>query len=134
MGSYRARGWRRIATVLSVIWFAGFGLYLWHVFVNDAVAPYAADLKICGFILDSDNSALQYFRVEGRGKQQDANFAKYQKCNADAKAKWERTRPDDRLLAPVVVGVDLASIGIGWLLVWFVVLIARWVGRGFASR
>ena len=37
------RGWRRIGIIVSVIWFFGFGVFLWNRFVEDAVAPYAQD-------------------------------------------------------------------------------------------
>ena len=44
------KGWRRIGIIVSVIWFFGFGVLLWNRFVEDAVAPYAQDLKICSAI------------------------------------------------------------------------------------
>jgi hypothetical protein len=44
------RGWRRIGIMASVVWFFGFGVFLWNQFVKDAVAPYAQDLKICSAI------------------------------------------------------------------------------------
>ena len=81
-----------------------------------------------------DNDNLQYLRsVEERNTKQAANFAKYEKCQADTQINWERTRPADRLLAAMVLGIDLVTIGIGWLLVWLVVLIVRWIRHGFAS-
>ena len=44
-----ARGWRRIGIVLSVIWFLGFGVFLWETSLNDLVRPYAYQLKQCGY-------------------------------------------------------------------------------------
>ena len=44
------RGWRRIGIIASIIWFFGFGVLLWNQFVEDAVAPYVRDLKICSAI------------------------------------------------------------------------------------
>lgn len=134
MSTNRARGWRRIGIVLSVIWFLSFGLFLWSTFVNDVVRPVGEARNVCGLILDGDNDNLQYLRsVEERNTKQAANFAKYEKCQADAQINWERTRPADRLLAAMVLGIDLVTIGIGWLLVWLVVLIVRWIWHGFAS-
>ena len=43
-------GWRWIGIIASVIWFFGFGVLLWNQYVEDAVAPYAQDLKICSAI------------------------------------------------------------------------------------
>jgi hypothetical protein len=36
-------------------------------------------------------------------------------------------------LLPVVIGVDLVTIILGWLIVWGCVAVGRWVYRGFAS-
>ena len=44
------KGWRRIGIIVSVIWFLGFGVFLWNQYVEDAVAPYARDLKTCSAI------------------------------------------------------------------------------------
>jgi hypothetical protein len=44
------KGWRRIGIIASVIWFFGFGVLLWNQYVEDVVAPYAQDLKICSAI------------------------------------------------------------------------------------
>lgn len=38
MAINRARGWRRIGIVLSVIWFVGFGGYMWKSEVSPAVS------------------------------------------------------------------------------------------------
>jgi len=63
MNINRARGRRRIGIILSVIWFLGFGLFLWQRTVEDIVQPYSDTLKACGEILDIDNEALRYLRT-----------------------------------------------------------------------
>jgi hypothetical protein len=35
------------------------------------------------------------------------------------------------LLAMVLIGVDLLTIGLAWLLVWLTISVARWVRREF---
>jgi len=134
MNINRARGWRRIGLILSVIWFLGFGLFLWQRTVEDIVQPYSDTLKTCGEILDIDNEALQYLRtVEEIDRRQSANFAKYKKCQTDAEVTWNNTLPSNWLTLAVVVGVDLVTIALGWLVVWIGIVIVRWVQRGFAS-
>jgi hypothetical protein len=84
--------------------------------------------------LDYDNDALQYLRTaEERNNKQSANFAKYKECQTDAGITWKSTRPGNGLILAVLVGVDLATIALGWLVVWLGVTIVRWVQRGFAS-
>lgn len=120
--------------MLSVIWFLGFGLFLWHTAVNDAVAPYTLNLDTCYRILNIDNDALQFISDPSeRDKKQAANWQKYKNCQSQAREDWERGRPDDRLQAAVVVGVDLVTIGFGWLVAWLGVVIVGWIRRGFAS-
>ena len=134
MNINRARGRRRIGIILSVIWFLGFGLFLWQRTVEDIVQPYSDTLKACGEILDIDNEALRYLRtVEERDRRQSANFAKYKKCQTDTEVAWNNTLPRNWLTLAVVVGVDLVTIALGWLVVWIGVVIVRWVQVGFAT-
>jgi hypothetical protein len=72
----KARGWRRIGVVLSVMWFLGFGVFLWHQFVEDAVAPYTVALKTCSAIEESSN---EFWRANARNSEElkiAANVAK----------------------------------------------------------
>ena len=130
----KARGWQRIGIILSVIWFVGFGGFLWTKSVDEIIAPYRYELESCHRVLDMDNDRLQYITdPDQRDKKLNDNFAKLHKCEADAKQQWESTRPDDRQVVAGVVAVDIVSIILGWLIVWGCVALVRWVRRGFVA-
>jgi hypothetical protein len=129
-----ARGWRRIGIVLSVIWFLGFGVFLWETSLNDLVRPYAYQLKQCGYLIDS--SALpDYLTPEMQDKLNKGNWDRYHECEDRAKIRFEeqlRNNPDSLRLVGVL-GVDLITIGLGWMFVWGCVAVVRWIRRGFAD-
>ena len=130
-----ARGWRRIGIVLSVIWFFGFGWFVWGRLLDDAVRPYAATLAHCGRLLDMANDGLEGVPFGAtRDKRQADSFATYQKCRADAQVQWSSSHPSDKAILSVVLGVDLASLAFGWLIGWGIALVLRWIVRGFVPN
>ena len=99
------RGWRLIGIIASVIWFFGFGVFLWNQFVEDAVAPYAQDLKICSAI---EQYSDEFWQANARDSEElseklQVNQDQYEKCASKAKLQWESERPSDSVLAIVVV-------------------------------
>jgi hypothetical protein len=130
------RGWRLIGIIASVIWFFGFGVFLWNQFVEDAVAPYAQDLTIC--------SAIEQYNDEfGQANARDSeelseklqvNQDQYEKCASKARLQWESERPSDSVLAIVVLVIDLVTIALGWLIVSGCVALVSWVRRRFAAN
>ena len=128
-------GWRLISIIASVIWFFGFGVLLWNQFVEDAVAPYAQDLKICSAI---EQYSDEFWQANARDSEElseklQVNQDQYEKCASKAKLQWESERPSDSVLAIVVLVIDLVTIALGWLIVWSCVALTRWVYRGFAA-
>jgi hypothetical protein len=61
------KGWPRIGIIVSVIWFLGFGVLLWNQYVEDAVAPYARDLKTCSAI---EQSSDEFWRANARNSEE----------------------------------------------------------------
>jgi hypothetical protein len=116
MGTNQARGWRRIGIVLSILWFVGFGFFIWSRTTSDAADFYGHQLRFCYAILDTDK-----------------NWPNYERCKDDAAKLFSFTFDQNVKGIPILIGVDLASVAIGWLLVWCVVAIVRWIRRGFAS-
>lgn len=57
----------------------------------------------------------------------------FEQCLDEAPAKvMDRVPLSPRgLVIFGVIGEDLATIAVGWAIVWFGVLIARWIARGF---
>jgi hypothetical protein len=128
-----ARGWRRIGIVISLVWFLGFGVWLWTATAEEQARPYKEGLKHCGRMLDIANDGLQYLPVgPARDKQQSDNFADYLKCREDESVRWTSNRSEMKTQIAVVLGADIASIALAWLVVWLITVLVRWVARGFA--
>jgi hypothetical protein len=128
------KDWRRIGIIVSVIWFFGFGVLLWNQFVEDAVAPYAQDLKICSAIEEYSD---QFWQANARDSEElseklQVNQDQCEKCASKAKLQWESERPSDSVLGIVALVIDLVTIALGWLIVWGCVALCRWVHRRFA--
>jgi hypothetical protein len=134
MSTNHAKGWRRIGIALSVIWFVGYGGYMWFWSTGHNADFYGSQLRMCYAILDVDNETLQYTRTdEERGKKAVENQAKFEKCRSDAEKLFLSAAGQMYRGIPILLGIDLMTVGIGWLLAWFAVLLVRWVRRGFAS-
>ena len=130
------KGWRRIGIIASIIWFFGFGVLLWNQFVEDTVAPYALDLKICSAI---EQHRDEFWQAKARNSEElseklQANQDEYEKCTSKAKLRWESERPSDSMAIVAVLVIDLVTIALGWLIVWGCVALGRWVHRWFAAN
>jgi hypothetical protein len=128
------KGWRWFGIIGSVIWFFGVGVLLWNQFVEDAMAPYAQDLKICSAI---EQYSDDFWQANARDSEElseklQVNQDQYEKCASKAKLRWESERPSDSVLAIVVLVLDLVTIALGWLFAWGCVALGRRVRRGFA--
>jgi hypothetical protein len=98
----------------------GFGVLLCNQVVEDAVAPYAQDLKICSAI---EQYSDDFWQANARNSEElseklQVNQDQYEKCASKAKLQWESELPSDSVLAIVVLVIDLMTIAIGWLIVW----------------
>jgi len=129
------KGWRWIGIVASVIWFFAFGVLFWNEYVEEAVAPYAQDLKICSAI---EQYSDEFWQANARdsvelSEKLQVNQDQYERCASKAKLQWESERPADSVLAVAVLVIDLVTIALGWLIVWSCVALTRWVYRGFAA-
>jgi len=85
------KGWRSIGIIGSVVWFFGFGVLFWNQYVEDAVAPYAQDLKICSAIEEYSD---QFWQENARDKEElseklQANQDEYEKCTSKSKLRWK---------------------------------------------
>jgi hypothetical protein len=119
-------GWRLIGIIASVISFFGFGVFLWNQSVEDAVAPYAQDLRICSAL---EQYSDKFWQENARDPEElseklQVNQDQYEKCALKAKLQWESERPSDSVLAIVVLVIDLGTIALGWLIVWGCVVLA----------
>ena len=133
MGS--GRGWRRIGIVLSAIWFIAFGAYVWSLEFGRQKDLYRSQLEICNRILRADNGGLEYIiKPDEREKRRLANWKTHQECQNKAlaffSAGFDELRQKGIL---IVLAVDVATILVGWLVVWGLVSTVRRIGRGFAQ-
>ena len=106
------KGWRRIGIIVSVIWFLGFGVFLWNQYVEDAVAPYARDLKTCSAI---EKYSDEFWQANARNSEElseklQVNQDEYEKCASKAKLQWESERPSDSIAIVAVPVIDLVTI------------------------
>jgi hypothetical protein len=55
---------------------------------------------------------------------------------SDTSQQWSRNHPINNLstTGATILGVDLATIGLGWLIAWVCIALGRWVHRGFAEQ
>src|SRR5262245_48496102 len=134
MATNRARGLRRIGTVLSVIWFVGFGGYVWTNEQSQISKSLLANTDLCSSILKHANDALPNIAdQEQRGKLFAENLANHEECG-DRTLRFIASQRDALWKGiPVLLAIDAATVAFGWLVVWLVTLIVRWVQRGFAS-
>jgi hypothetical protein len=128
-----AKGWRRIGIVLSVIWFIVFGGYLWTSANTHISDFYKWRLNVCYDIWTTANESLPYAKPgEADVKYKDTS-TKLEQCTKEASDFFMQQAKGNEDGIPLLIGVDLATVVVGWLIVWFVVVIVRWIGRGFAS-
>jgi hypothetical protein len=88
-------GWRWIGIIASVIWFFGFGVLFWNQYVEDAVAPYAQDLKICSAIEEYSD---QFWHENARDTEElseklQANQDEYEKCASKSQTAMGKRAP-----------------------------------------
>ena len=119
----------------SIIWFIGFGAFIWTDTVRQNVEFHGNSLRMCKSILDANNASLRYIgKQDERDKRQSANWAKYEKCQKDAEAFLDREMETAKSGIPLLLAIDVGTVLVGWFVVWMFVCITRWVRRGFALR
>ena len=113
-------GWQRIGIVLSIIWFIGFGAYIWMLRDIQHVGElYRGQLNTCSILLNMANDELQHIEnLSDRNKRQDANWKEYEDCKKRASALHSRMLNDEKEGIPVIPAIDFVTVVIGWLAVW----------------
>jgi hypothetical protein len=124
-------GWQRIGVILSVLWFIGFGVFMFDEEISRHSASHVRQLGNCNKIAEFER---QWFlrRDDPAYATKDAEVQrKLDKCRDDADAFFMEQDPRSSLW--IILLIDLASIALAWLLVWTVVSLVRWVSRGFQN-
>ena len=121
-------GWKRIGIVLSIIWFLGFGVYLF------AQPSFEAELHkwslhACTTIYQSaEEDSRKFGTIERRMPEIEAAR---KECIEKATLTYERIRPSDYARLTEIIVVNLVSIALAWLVVGGCVSVVRWIRRGF---
>jgi hypothetical protein len=129
------KGWRRIGAVLSVLWFVGFGGWIWHTSVNNNVEFYEWQLRNCNTL-----SGMRREPIQWDDPQRDQKYARIEEqdkaCTDKASAFFGQQM--DTLKSHshiwVLVAVDAGLLALFWLLAWIVVCVGRWVAAGFRQQ
>jgi hypothetical protein len=132
-GVRKLNGWQRIGIVVSIIWFIGFGAFIWNDQLRQDSESQANDAEVCRLILNANNESLPYIENQGeRHKKESANWAEYEMCEKSSRVFFARQREVATSGIPLFLAIDLGTVLFGWLVVWMFVRITRWVTRGFA--
>ncbi len=107
---------------------------MWISEAGDIGHFYEWQLKMCYAVEDIRNESLQYAKDEqDHQKRWEESQAKAKECKAEALAFHQKRFQELRASVRVLPAVDLGTIAIGWLLVWLITSVVRWIYRGFAS-
>jgi hypothetical protein len=122
------RVWRRLGVVLSVLWFIGFGGWMWSDQATHIGDFYGSQLEMC--------YAAERTRVDAIQPTFDTlYFEKMDKSSRETDACFERAKTvfyseSDRLHSEdwkIFLLIDIVSVAAAWLLVCAIVLVGRWI-------
>jgi hypothetical protein len=123
-------GWQRIGVILSVLWFVGFGVFMWVHETNSYNDFFMWRLGNCYKIAEMRREPLTL--NDPAYASRDAQIERDLKdCRERASAFFTKQVGDFWSSLWILPLVDIASIALAWLLVWIVVSLVRWVSRGF---
>jgi hypothetical protein len=123
-------GWQRIGVILSVLWFVGFGVFMFEHEMSRHGDFHMWQLGNCYKIAEMRREPLQ--PNDPAYASRDAQIERDLKdCRDRASAFFTKQVGDFWSNLWILPLVDLASIALAWLFVWIVVSLVRWVSRGF---
>jgi hypothetical protein len=108
-------GWKRIGIIVSVVWVVGAGIYTYDSEINRSSDSIANTHVRC-------DSYLADYKDEG------AREAAFQRCNKEADDSLALALTNARLEGALVA---LVPVPLGWGFTYLVLLLVRWVKRGF---
>jgi hypothetical protein len=127
-------GWRRLGVVLSVLWFVGFGGWLWTSSMRGYQDFYDFELRNCFAMTNMKRDALR--ADEPQYDQKSAKIMSEDKACTDS-ADESYSRELDKLYSQeiwVLLAIDVALLALFWLLAWIVVAVGHWVLAGFRQQ
>ena len=124
-----------IGVGVSAIWFHVFAEYYLHGGTRDVDKWLGDARQSCDGVLQLNNDfAIALERKEDRSVKVSENRAEWIKCRESARKKYDLLAADPyEGSLPLLFALDLGTIGFGWLIAWFVIVIARWI-KGVRER
>jgi len=104
----------RIGIVLSVIWFVGFGGYMWFISAQRLNYLYSHDLAACSQAFDTT-----------------PNSGNYEYCSQDARELYLSRVDTYRAGIPRLLAIDFGIIAFCWSVAFLGVVITRLMRRAF---
>jgi len=127
----RLGGWQRIGVIISIVWFLGWGAFLWIDAVNQNANLFKVQFGICMQVHDDAIGLLRPAEKNYRERSEQIE-SDFKRCKDKAENLFIKQAANNRADIPILLAVDFGSVVIGWLIVWGMVGMARWVRRGFA--
>jgi hypothetical protein len=93
---------------------------------------YSHALRFCLTLLNMRNEGLQLTQPD-YDKKFAESWVKYEQCQEEARSVHARESNNLVRGIPVLLAIDAGSLGFGWLLIWLIACVVRWVRRGFTS-
>lgn len=107
----RLNGWQRIGIVASVVWTIGAPIYMDHAAQQEAGDAFDLSYRACRDVPSNDPDEC------------------FQRAN-----RAYNTVPRYPLLSANAAVAALVPVGLGWLLVYALVYLVRWIRAGFAKQ
>jgi hypothetical protein len=130
----KIRVWRRLGVVLSVLWFIGFGGWMWWIWGGKDVRgeSFWNGMQWCQTqrkVITSSTPDWLQDRIHGEANDcLDQNFKRHYQDSTPFDGKYHTETP----WSPILL-FDIASIALAWLLAWIIIRTARWVIAGAAT-
>src|SRR5436190_18951978 len=104
----------RIGIILSVIWFIGFGGYIWFSNIQQLNDLYSIDLRACSETFDRTQNSINY-----------------EDCMEEAREVYLSRFNVYKERIPRLLIVDVGIVAFGWSIALLGVVVTRWIRRGF---
>ena len=118
-----------------MIWIVGFGGFLWNSETSRVRDFLGMQYGMCSMIRNNADEGLKFVKDE-QEVQRRLEFNETQKKACDARASaafFSQSAYLREVGVAILLAFDLGTVLFGWLVVWLVVVVVRWVQRGFSS-
>jgi hypothetical protein len=124
------RGLRWLGAVLSLLWFAGLGGWLWMSSVGDRDEWYALQLQRCYSNSNANREKLQ--TDDGQYNQKIADISsEYYSCTERVRTIFDTQMHAIRTRVLKIMAVNAGALAAIWLLVWITIIVRRWNAASF---